>query len=148
MSAQKHIHIIKNQFIVGIKAFGFYVLALFCFANLLFSQLVPDMYLQLIKEERSGLVEFMKKAKTLSQFKQLKPEIQETYSVYEKEVHADETKREKNIQKLEELLETNPDSRDILYSLYLLYEKDGNSQKAQEYLKKAKIIDPNVGNSL
>ena len=38
----------------------------------------------------------------------------------------------------------NPKSRDILYNLYLLEKAEGNITKAEEYLIKAKEIDPMI----
>ena len=53
-------------------------------------------------------------------------------------------KRKETMAEFESLLQKNPKSRDLLYNLYLLYNEDGNKIKAEEYLKKAKEIDPTV----
>lgn len=145
MSKHTHVHVVKNQIVRGLKAFGFYILVVFGLFNIFSSQFISEMYLQLLNGEQGAQVEFMKKAKTLPQFKTLKPEIQETYTIYQEEVYADEKKRREYIQKLETIAQSYPESRDVLYSLSLLYEKDGNIHKSQEYLQKAKAIDPNVG---
>ena len=60
------------------------------------------------------------------------------------EVFAKDNKRKETIAKFESLLQKNPKSRDLLYNLYLLYQEDGNGTKAEEYLRRAKVIDPMI----
>ena len=48
------------------------------------------------------------------------------------------------IQQIEQLLQKNPYSRDLLYRLFFLYDRMGKKIPAQEYLQRAKAIDPSI----
>ena len=48
------------------------------------------------------------------------------------------------INNLEQQLIINPKARDILYSLYQLYLAEGDKNKAGEYLKRTKDVDPTL----
>ena len=50
--------------------------------------------------------------------------------------------RDEQIATLEAYLKTNPKTADVLYSLALLYKKNGKDEKANEFLKKALEINP------
>lgn len=48
------------------------------------------------------------------------------------------------IDMMEKITQTHPYSPELYYNLYLLYSENGNSQKASEYLHKARQIDPSI----
>lgn len=50
----------------------------------------------------------------------------------------------KRIQSLEEVARLHPYSPELYYNLYLLYSERGQNIKAQEYLQKARQIDPSI----
>lgn len=50
--------------------------------------------------------------------------------------------QQQKIDKVLELLEKAPDSRDLLLSLGILYSEQGNVEKASDYFEAAKKIDP------
>ncbi len=135
------------RFIMHIAAaVGYGLLFFYLIANILFSQLISPLYFELLRNNDSAMTEFLKQSRTASYFQLLSPEIRTLFSVKEKEVYADENNRRALIEKLELLRQENPKSRDILYSLHLLYEKSGNEIKAEEYLRLAQEIDPGVLN--
>jgi tetratricopeptide (TPR) repeat protein len=121
------------------------VLFLFLAMNILFSQLVPQEYFQLWTEDKSSVIEFFKRARTLPAFQELFPENKNLFAQYEGDIYADERHTRDLIEKLEAALIVTPKSRDVLYSLSVLYEKNGDASKASEYLRRAREIDPEVG---
>ena len=60
------------------------------------------------------------------------------------EIFRQENKRKELIKNLEQQLIINPKARDILYSLYQLYLSEGDKNRAGEYLKRAKEVDPTI----
>lgn len=138
---KEKIYWIKNLFI----AIGYGSLFFFLIINILFSQRFPTLYFELLSNQSEAMINFLKQGKDVPKFGVLSPEIEQQFALHEEEIYKDERQRNVLIQKLEALLVQNPQSRDSLYSLYLLYDKKGDIVRAQEYLKKAKQIDPGVG---
>lgn len=122
----------------------FGLLFLFLATNILFAVSLPDVE-PIISGKSEGVVNFMKRARTLSPFPTLFPEIKFMFVNHELEVYKDDRERRDMIVKLEKALVINQKSRDVLYSLYLLYDKSGNESKASEYLQRAREVDPNIG---
>ncbi len=122
----------------------FGVLFLFLAINILFAVTLPNLD-TFAGANSTGVVNFMKRTRTLPAFKNLFGEIKITFSAHEQEVYKDDRERRALITKLEEAIAINPKSRDVLYTLYLLYEKAGNTEKATEYLERAQAVDPKVG---
>jgi tetratricopeptide (TPR) repeat protein len=118
---------------------------MFLVTNILLSQVYPDFYNGIFIGDKASLVSFFKKADTSSYFPKLKEESSSIYKQLESEITSDVRNREKRIQKLEGLLKENPKSRDVLYALSILYEQSGDMAKSQEYLEKARSVDPSVG---
>ena len=126
-----------------IKIFAITFLFSFFFFNLLSSQLISPLYFQLVKEDKNAVVSFLSKIKNLSVFPLFLAINKNIYgNSLEQEVFAEDNKRKETIAEFESLLQKNPKSRDILYNLYLLHNEDGNKIKAEEYLRRAKEIDP------
>lgn len=48
------------------------------------------------------------------------------------------------IEVMEKMTESHPYSPELYYNLHLLYSENGNTQKADEYLDKARQIDPSI----
>lgn len=121
----------------------FGILFLFLATNILFAVSLPDID-RVTRGGNEDVVHFMKQARTLRAFQNLFPEIRETFMAHEQEVYKDDHDRRIMITKLESALSINPKSRDVLYSLYLLYDKAGNEEKALTYYLQAKAIDPSI----
>ncbi len=121
----------------------FGVLFLFLATNILFAVSLPDLD-TVMSGKKEDVVHFMKRARTLTPFRKLFPEIKSTFVENELEVYKDDRDRRTLILKLEEALKVNPKSRDVLYSLYLLYDKSGDAEKAALYLQQAQEVDPTI----
>ena len=63
----------------------------------------------------------------------------------EKEIFQQENDKNLMINYLEQQLIINPKARDILYSLYKLYLVEGNNSRAENYLRRAREVDPAIG---
>ena len=128
-----------------IKIFAIIFLFSFLLFNLVAGQFISPLYFQLVKEDKKAVVSFLSKIKMLPAFPLF---LQMNKNIYggslKQEVFAKDNKRKETIAKFESLLQKNPKSRDLLYNLYLLYQEDGNGTKAEEYLRRAKVIDPMI----
>ncbi|OGK12595.1 hypothetical protein A3C98_00675 [Candidatus Roizmanbacteria bacterium RIFCSPHIGHO2_02_FULL_37_15] len=135
----KHLTYSLLKILAIIFFFSFLVL------NLTLSQYISPLYFQLMKEDKNAAIRFLSKIKNLPYFL---PLLEVNKNIYdnslEQEVFAEDIKRKKIISQFESLLQKNPKSRDILYNLYLLHNEDGNKIMAQEYLRRAKEIDPSI----
>ncbi len=128
-------------------ATGYGVLFFFLILNVIFSQDVPLLYFQLTQDNDSALTEFMKQAKEIPSFRSMLPEIKQAFAEREPAIYAEERTRLEMIGKLEEALKLNENSSEILYSLYLLYDRGGYVEQASAYLERAQRIDPQLGNA-
>lgn len=143
----KHLKLKRLKKIISLAGkFTFYLIFLILIAgNIFSSQNISPLYFQLAKESRGSVVTFLSTIKNLSDFPALLEINKKIYGdSLENEVFAEKIKRKEKIMDFESSLQKNPDSRDTLYNLYLLYQDDGNETKAGEYLKKAKHIDPSI----
>lgn len=127
-----------------IHTVGYGILFFFLVMNILFSQQLPSLYFSIINEEAGAMVTFLKYGKDIPAFRLIASEIQDQFLLYGNEIYKEERHRQQLIQKLETLLAQNPQSRDVLYSLYLLYDRSGDEITAQHYFQRAKEIDPGI----
>lgn len=123
---------------------GAIVLSLFLLLNVAASQDMPPIYESLVTEQDGSLVSFLKTGKTVPEFKSLYPELRTLFRIHKDDIYAEDLTRRETILKLEALRVENPQSTEVLYSLYLLYQKDGDELKAQEALHQAQLLDPQL----
>jgi len=120
-------------------------LLLFLILNVYLSQTISPLYEKLTNNDKKATIEYLKKIKTLPYFK---TELKKFTNIFGqsivKEVFFDDEQRKIKIKKLEEALKKNPKSRDVLMSLAILYQEDGNERLAREYFNKVKEVDPNL----
>jgi tetratricopeptide (TPR) repeat protein len=127
-----------------LKAISYGALFSFLLLNILFSQQIPLLSTPFLEEQNDAVITFLKLSKDKLYFQRILPEMRGLFQTHTEEIYADEKQRKELIQKLEGLLAQNPQSRDVLYSLYLLYQKNGDETTAQSYLQQAKSIDPGI----
>ena len=143
----KALKTLKYIFLTAGKVFLYLFLFLFILLNIFSSQLISPLYYRIVKEDKSAVVSFLSKTKNLPAFFLFLEMSKNIYgNSLEQEVFAEDNKRKEMIAKFESFLEKNPKSRDLLYNLYLLYKEGGDGIKAEEYLKRAKEIDPLIEN--
>jgi len=120
-------------------------LLLFLILNVYLSQTISPLYEKLTSNDKKATIEYLKKIKTLPYFK---TELKKFTNIFNqsivKEVFFEDQQRKIKIKKLEEALKKNPKSRDVLMSLAILYQEDGNEKLAREYFNKVKEVDPNL----
>ncbi|QQS44557.1 hypothetical protein IPM65_03075 [Candidatus Roizmanbacteria bacterium] len=121
------------------------LLFMFLVANILYSQIMPDEYFQLLQGKDDAFVSIIKRGKETSFFESLLPENKNTIAAKEADIFADTHLRKAQIELLKETLARNPESRDVLYALHLLYKSEGQMNEASHYLELARQIDPSVG---
>ena len=123
--------------------FLYFLMIVFLAINIFSSQNISPLFLKVINSNYQATVLFLKKIKKTPYFFQQLTKFKKIYGEkIASDVFFDDIQREKKIKKFKDLLKLNPDSRDLLYNLYLLYKQAGNEKLAQEYLKKARKIDP------
>jgi tetratricopeptide (TPR) repeat protein len=118
---------------------------LFLLLNIFSSQIVSPIYFQIINYNQKAVSDLLQKIKDLPEYQKILEMNNNIYGkTIEEEVFSQKNKNKTAINNLEQILIKNPNSRDILYSLYQLNLAEGNKIKAEEYLRQAKIIDPNI----
>jgi len=125
-----------------VMAYG--VLLLLLIVNIYASTQMPDIFYGLNNKDPQAVVDFFKRVSKAPQFTQLFPEIKHTLLKHRKDIYKESDERREQIASLEKILEINPQSRDVLYSLYLLHESNGNTATALHYWEQAQLIDPQV----
>ncbi len=107
--------------------------------------MMPEMYFALAKHQEGSFVEFVQKARRIDAFWELFPQVKDLMVAHADEIFADTTSRRGQIDVLKTTLTANPQSPEILYSLHLLYHSEGQEVLSQEYLQKARDLDPMIG---
>ena len=131
---------IENAFILIV----YFATVVFLAANIFAVLQTPQIYYDLISQKNGTIVKFFQIVKPLKSYLQLEPEIKKLYHDYDSLVFQDKYNRQKQIEVLTRILDENPKSRDVLYSLSLLYKAEGDDLRAESYLQQAKMIDPQV----
>ncbi len=112
--------------------------------NIYVSQTIHPLYFQFIKEDLKSAITLTKKVRSLPEGRSIR--VMQT-AIYGDELNgvlvADETKTETDIAKYEQALVQNPQARDVLYNLYILY-KHKLDPKADDYLQRLQAIDPAI----
>lgn len=136
---------IKKTVLTSVKFIFFSLLFFLLVFNLLLSQLVSPLYFYLMKENRRAAVIFLKKIKDLPQFNYFFAINEKLWgSSLKNEIFAQEKKRKQQIDFLRSLLPKNQKARDVLFNLSTLYRQEKNYSKADQYLKKARGVDPDI----
>jgi len=126
-------------------AFLLVFLGVFLVLEIFASQIISPLYVQVVNEDKSGVVNYLKKIVSLAIYKEELSMYKITYGEgLENAVLSEKLARDNKIQKLEQLLVNSPKSRDVLYSLFLLHQEDGNKIKAEKYLQTAREVDPEL----
>ncbi len=119
------------------------LLGLWLLFNIVASQIVPPLYFRLVNDDHLAAITYLKQIRLFPQFLAELEKYRQIYGVgIENFVFAGERERELVVQKYELALQKNPQAVTALYNLSLLYEEGDNQQKADEYLKLAKELDP------
>lgn len=143
-------HLKKNKnnnffLIFTIKIILIFFCLLFLSINIVFSQNISSLFLGVINFDKNSVVFYLQKIKNTPIFKDQLKYFENFYQEsLESQVFAQENSQKQEIKKLEQILEKNPYSRDVLYRLFQDYQELGSQKKANEYLIKAKQLDPNL----
>ena len=131
-----------------VSSYLIFFLGIFLLLEIFASQIISPLYIQVVNEDKSGVVNYLKKIVSLTIYKKELSIYKITYGEgLENIVLAEKLARDNKIQKLEQLLVNSPKSRDVLYGLFLLYQEDGNKIKAEKYLQAAREVDPSIDNN-
>ena len=113
--------------------------------NLIYSQIISPIYFQLVNNNKAATINFLEKIKKFPEFDKILEMNKNIFGkTIEKEVFKQENEKKLLINNLEQQLAVNPKAREVLYSLYQLYSAEGDNNKAEEYLRKAKEVDPTI----
>jgi tetratricopeptide (TPR) repeat protein len=117
----------------------------FLIINIILSQLIDSSYFRMINDDQRAGIYYLQSIRKLPQFSLELSKFKNIYGdSFEKAVFAEELSQRDLIQQIEQLLQKNPYSRDLLYRLFFLYDRMGKKIPAQEYLQRAKAIDPSI----
>jgi tetratricopeptide (TPR) repeat protein len=125
----------------------YYGLFMFLMANILLSQYVSPLYFRFIMDDIPATAQYIKKMQNTPQFQALFSEQKKIFgNDLEEQVYMRNITQAQLKNKLEQVLKLNPKSRDALYELYVINEREGNHTVAQAYLDRAIAVDPMVNN--
>lgn len=111
--------------------------------NLISSQSYPTLMYDLLQGREHSLVLYIKKIWGTPLYRQEMRALQEENResvLHQMKIEEDE--RNKMFKSLEKVIEKYPYAPEPYYNLSLLYKNQGNTTKADEYLRKAQQIDP------
>jgi len=118
----------------------------FLFLNLISSQTVSSVYFGFVSNDEKSTVSFLQKIKDLPEYQKILEMNNDIYgTTVKEEISRQKNKKKDMVNNLEQQLTINPKARDILYSLYQLYLAEGGIKKAEDYLRRAKAVDPAIG---
>lgn len=124
---------------------GTLLLVLYVGANIISSQTLPSLYYRLINGDKQAAISYLTHIRPLTFFQSELIKYKNIHGLWvEEQVFKKEWERNRKIAALEDSLEKNRKSRDILYGLSVLYDERGDKARARDYLEKAREIDPDV----
>lgn len=133
----------KNLFKKTLKLTIYVAIILFLLFNIVLSQNIRPEYFQMLSGDQTAVVYYLQSMRRLPQFSS---EFNTFKSIYgnslENAFFRKEEAQKIVIQNLEQILQKNPYSRDVLYSLFWLYRHRGDNKIAEAYLQRAKEVDP------
>jgi len=135
--------IVKISGILKLTLILFFII--FLIINLISSQNISSIYFKFVDNDRSATISFLQKIVDLPDYQNILKMNDNIFGqTIKTAVYAEKTKKRSMINKLEHELIINPKARDILYSLYQLYLAEGDKDQANNYLKRAKEVDPSI----
>ncbi len=121
------------------------LLLLFLYGNISLSQSVTPLYFTLFDNEKAT-VRFLQSIQSLPEFTSYFRMAKNIFgSQIEQKVYQESRDRKQMIGKLEALLRRSPKARDALYNLSVLYKAEGDEERSQNYLERAREVDPLIG---
>lgn len=112
-------------------------------ANFYASVGIPRLYTQHVENERDTIGTYLAAIRSLPEFQPSYTHAVNTYGLrIRNELFTADNIRNAKIIKLEQELTYNPNNRDILIALSILYKANLNEEKSREYLDAARRIDP------
>jgi hypothetical protein len=121
------------------------LLTLLLAANIVYSQIVNPVWERMTNGDRVAQVQFFKIIKDMPVFAELRDLTSGTYATLQQDINADDVTRKDKIAKMEALLDENPDNPDLLYAISTLYRDGGDDAAADDYLQRARELDPLIG---
>ena len=115
------------------------------FLNLIYSQLISPYYFMFVNNDKKATIIFLQKIKNLSEYQRI---LEMNNNIYgpsvKEEIFRQENEKTTKINSLKEQLSINSKSRDIFFGLYQLFLSTGDKIQADDYLKKAREVDPSL----
>lgn len=112
-------------------------------ANFYASAGIPHLYVRHVEDERDMIGTYLAAIRSLPEFQPSYTHAVNTYGLrIRNELFTADNIRNTKIIKLEQELTYNPNNRDILIALSILYKANRDEEKSREYLDAAQRIDP------
>ncbi|MBI3620260.1 hypothetical protein HY214_03915 [Candidatus Roizmanbacteria bacterium] len=125
--------------------FLFLVFVGYVFINLVLSQSLPTLFFRVAAGERTAMLTFLTASQGLPEYKNIVTSAEEIYGHSIIAEFRDQlSRRHDRIGQLDQTLAINPKARDVLLELSRLYAEEKNQVKTNDYLTKAKKIDPGI----
>ena len=139
-SKKREVHSSTGLFVLG------FCLYLFISLNVLASQrTAPDLYYSFAAEDKNAVIETLYKTQFLPEYPTLRAMQRNIYgSSIDTAIVKESEQRTAKIHSLESILQQNPQAREVLHALSVLYRENDQLATSEQYLKKAQAIDPSM----
>ena len=139
-SKKRQVHSSTGLFVLG------FFLYLFISLNVLASQrTAPDLYYSFAAEDKNAVIETLYKTQFLPEYPSIRAMQRNIFgSSIDAAILKESQGREAKIHGLEAILQQNPQAREVLYALSVLYKEDGQFTTSERYLRQAQAIDPSM----
>ena len=128
-----------------LSVLGVWILFLYLIVNIYLSESLSPLYTKLTGGEFDATVAYLQKTKKIGIYDVEAAPFKEIYGrSIEQAVAIKDEEKKSEFARVEAELAANPKARDVLYRLYQLYSREGEVQKAREYLKRAQAVDPEI----
>lgn len=116
---------------------------IFLFISIFLSQNISSIYFRVMNEDYNSTVSMLRNIDKTKDYPYVLKINTNAFGIKLKDdVNQENLKRRERIKKLETILGKNKNARDVLLALSLLYKEEGNNLKSDEYLRRARALDP------
>jgi hypothetical protein len=120
-------------------------LTMFVIVNMMASQMVPSLFERIAHGEENAIISFYAISRGNGLRYEMFDHVATDEAMYADDLSSAHRNRQELIVYYESLLQSNPNARDVLYALSILYNQEENTAQADYYMSQARMIDPGIG---
>lgn len=128
-----------------ISVFVVLVLYSYLIANIAASQLVPQVFAEIVSNNQQAAIGFLRSIRTLPDYSDFQDRLAGIYGIeFVRTLNADLVARNSEIRRLEALSAQYPQSPQLLHRLAVLYNENGSYEQSARYRAEALLLDPQI----